>query len=150
VSLHRSAVVKIAVFVALVTALYFLGYWLIYRLGSATPLMLTVGLAAILTCLVTGKPIRSLGWSWGHWKYQWLSYLLPLGYVAAAYLLIWTLGFGGWYDAGFVSGLENDYNLESWSSPALLVLHFVLTASISFLLLLPSVLGEELVGHAAN
>lgn len=135
--------VTIGVFIALTVSLYAVGMWLVYRLGSATPLMLSVGAAAVLTCLVTNRGLRTLGWSWGNWHDQWLSYLLPLGYVAAAYCTIWALGLGGWYDADFVRERRESFNLSQWGDWQVIGLQFALTASVSFVGLLPSVLGEE-------
>jgi len=134
----------IGIFIALTIALYPVGFWLIFRLSSATPLMLSVGLAAILTCLITRTSLRSLGWHWGSWKFQSFSYFLPLGYAAVAYGLIWATGVGGWYDTAFVLEQKESYNLQGWSNAAVIVFQFLITASISFVLLLPSVLGEEL------
>ena len=46
----------------LTIALYFLGYWLIYRLEKATPLMLSVGVAILLTCYFRNIKLSTLGW----------------------------------------------------------------------------------------
>ena len=140
----KSPVNSIGVFLALVIVLYPLGYWLIFRLSSAIPLMLSVGLAAILTCLITRKSMRDLGWHWASWKFHGISYFLPLSYAALAYGLIWAFGVGGWYDSAFVLEQKESYNLGAWSNTAVIVFHFLLTATVSFILLLPSVLGEEL------
>jgi len=140
----KRPVLVISVFLILTVVFYFVGVWLIFRLSSATPLMLSVGLAAVVTCLVTGKELRTLGWRWGSWKIEWINYLLPLFYAALAYGLIWVLGFGGWYNTEFVQELKQNYNLTAWSDATIIGLHFVLTATVSFALLLPSVLGEEL------
>lgn len=134
----------IGVFLALTIVFYFAGVWLIFRLSSATPLMLSVGLAAIVTCLVSRKELRTLGWHWGSWKIQWLNYLLPLCYAALAYGFIWATGLGSWYDVDFVQVQKESYNLAAWSDAAVIGLHLLLTATVSFVLLLPSVLGEEL------
>ena len=106
--------------------------------------MLAVGVATILTCLVRQRSLANLGWGWGGWKYQWMSYLLPLAIACVAYLAIWGGGFGGWYNSGFVHQQMQDYNLSGWSDTNIIVFHFALTATYSFILLLPSVLGEEL------
>ncbi len=132
-----------AVFLLLVTCLYPLGVWLLLRFQRAAPLMLMVGLATIAACWICRRDLGSLGWRWGNWKYQWQSYLIPLAYVALAYAGIWVLGFGGWYDEAFVNELRADYMLEAWSDMSIIALHFVLTATVSFVLLLPGVLGEE-------
>ena len=127
----------IGLFLVLTVVLYTVGVWLIFRLGSATPLMLSVGLAAILTCLITRTNLRGLGWHWGSWKFQGLSYFLPLGYAFVAYGLIWASGVGGWYDPVFVLEQKESYNLGAWSDAAVIAFHFLMTATVSFVLLLP-------------
>lgn len=106
--------------------------------------MLAVGVATILTCLIRKRSLANLGWTWGSWKYQWMSYLLPLLIVFIAYLIIWGAGFGGWYNSEFVLQQTQDYNLVDWSAASVIVFHFFLTATYSFVLLLPSVLAEEM------
>ncbi|TGD76240.1 CPBP family intramembrane metalloprotease [Mangrovimicrobium sediminis] len=132
------------VFIFLVIVLYPLGIWLLLRYQGASPLMLTVGLAAISACLLCRRNPGTLGWHWGNWKYHYQSYLVPLLYATIAYIGIWVLDFGGWYAVGFVDELRQDYMLESWSDTSLIALHFVLTGTVSFVLLLPGVLGEEI------
>lgn len=130
-------------FLVLVVCLYPLGVWLLLRFQSASPLMLTVGLATIGACLVCSRDLGSLGWRWGDWQDQYLSYLVPLAYVAIAYAGIWVFGIGDWYDRSFVEELRAGYMLESWSDESIVALRFVLTGTVSFVLLLPGVLGEE-------
>ncbi len=132
-----------ATFLLLVACLYPLGIWLIFRFQSASPLMLTVGVAAVGACLICGRSLSKLGWRWGAWKYQYLSYFIPLSYIAVAYIALWVLGGGAWYDQAFVEEARSGYMLESWSDESIIALRFVLTATVSFLLLLPGVLGEE-------
>jgi len=132
------------VFFALLIVCTAIGYWLIFRLGRATPIMLGVGVATILTCLIRKHSLANLGWTWGSWKYQWMSYLLPLVIVFVAYLIIWVAGFGGWYNSEFVLQQMQDYNLVNWSAASVIIFQFFLTATYSFALSLPSVLGEEL------
>jgi membrane protease YdiL (CAAX protease family) len=106
--------------------------------------MLAVGVATILTCLIRKQNLSTLGWGWGSWKYQWMSYLLPLGIAFVAYLIIWIAGFGAWYNSEFVIQQTQDYNLNGWSETSVIIFHLALTATYSFVMLLPSVLGEEL------
>jgi len=142
--ISRESAINLVVFFVLLIACTALGYWLLFRLGRATPVMLSVGVATILTCLIRKKDLATLGWSWGGWKYQWLSYLLPLLIAFIAYLIIWVAGFGGWYNTEFVLQQMQDYNLANWNTASLIIFHFFLTATYSFVLLLPSVLGEEI------
>lgn len=142
--ISRDSAISLMVFFVLLIACTAVGYWLIFRLGRATPIMLAVGVATILTCLIRKRNLATLGWGWGSWKYQWMSYLLPLVIVFVAYLVIWVAGFGGWYDSEFVAQQMQNYNLSGWSDASVIVFHLMLTATYSFVLLLPSVLGEEL------
>lgn len=140
----KNSLVTLLLFVALTTAFYGIGYWLIYRLGKASPLMLSVGAAAVLTMILCKRDLRSLGWHWGPWKYQWMSYALPLAIVAIAYGLVWLSGAGGWYDTEHVAELREDYNLANWNDPGIIAFHFLLSATVAFALSLPAILGEEI------
>ena len=142
--ISRDSAISLVVFFVLLIVCTAVGYWLIFRLGRATPIMLSVGVATILTCLIRKRSLANLGWTWGSWKYQWMSYLLPLVIVFVAYLIIWIAGFGGWYNSEFVLQQMQDYNLVNWSATSVVIFHFFLTATYSFVLLLPSVLGEEM------
>ena len=140
----RDSIITLLVFLVLVVICTAAGYWLVFRLGRATPIMLAVGVATVLTCLIRKRDLASLGWGWGSWRYQWLSYLLPFIIALLAYLLIWTAGFGGWFDSAFVEEQKADYNLGAWSNAAIIVFHLLMTATFSFVLALPGVLGEEM------
>ncbi len=96
-------------FLLFVACLYPLGVWLLLRFQSASPLMLTVGLATIGACTVCRRDLGSLGWRWGNWKDHYVSFLVPLVYVAVAYVGIWVVGIGGWYDNSFVEELRVGY-----------------------------------------
>jgi len=143
-SAKRDALETVALFLLLVAIFYCLGYWLIFRLERATPLMLSVAVATIATCLIKKRRLADLGWEWGEHRMQWVSYLLPLSIVLIAYLLIWISGAGEWYNTDFVETKKNEYSLENWSDLSLIVFHFVLMATYSFVLSLPAAFGEEL------
>jgi len=132
--ISRDSIITLVVFFVLLIACTALGYWLLFRLGRATPVMLSVGVATILTCLLRKKDLATLGWGGWNWKYQWWSYLLPLAIATLAYLIIWVAGWGGWYNAEFVSQQMKDYNLGNWSDAGIITFHFLLTATYSFVL----------------
>jgi membrane protease YdiL (CAAX protease family) len=142
--ISKNSIITLSLFLVLTILFYFMGYWLIYRMGKATPLMLSVGVAAILTCLIRKRSLSTLGWGWGNWKYAWMSYLIPLVLIMIAYIIIWALGFGQWYDTAFIAEQKANYNLSHWSDFSVILFHVALTASIGFIFLLPSVLGEEI------
>lgn len=140
----NSALRNTAIFLILVSFCYGIGYWLIFRLERASPLMLSVALATIITCLLIKRPIASLGWHWGSWRDNQIAYFLPLGIWSIAYLFIWTLGFGGLYDNSFVVNLKDEYNLGGWGSLSIVALHLLITATYTVAISVPSIVGEEL------
>ena len=142
--ISRDSLTTLSTFAVLTVVLYFAGFWLIYRMGKATPLMLSVGVAALLTVMIRRRNFSSLGWSWGNSNYQWMSYLIPLILATCAYLIIWLLGFAGWYNVEAVNAMKGEYNISDWSNYQVIIFHFFITALISFIMVLPSVLGEEI------
>ena len=93
---------EIAVFLAL-TLVFSSVFWiLIINSGFQSKnamfyvfgLMWSPGVAAILTCLIFQKSLRPIGWRWGKTRYQLLSFFLPIVYAAAAYSIVWLVGWG--------------------------------------------------------
>ncbi|WND03844.1 type II CAAX endopeptidase family protein [Temperatibacter marinus] len=140
----QDTIITVSLFIALTALFHLIGFWLIFRLGKATPLMLSVGVAAIVTSLLRKQSLNTWGWSWGKWKYQWTSYLLPFFIIATAYAIIWITGVGGGYNETYIDHTREGYNLAEWNDASIIAFHFLITATITFLLALPSVLGEEI------
>lgn len=90
-----------------------------------TGVMWSPGLAAILTCLILGRPISSLPWRWGKWKWNWGAWALPIVYGLIIYLPVWLLGLGG-------SGFGNSETLSDWTNQLLGQPEPNLTAAIIF------------------
>ena len=111
---YRETTLTLLTFFLFVVVFYVLGYWLIFRMGQATPLMLSVGMATIATCLVRKISLAGLGWSWGRSNTQWLSYLIPLAIAFVAYLIIWLAGFGDFYNEEFLLEQKQNYNLDEY------------------------------------
>jgi membrane protease YdiL (CAAX protease family) len=111
----------------------------LYVLG----LMWCPGVAALLTCAIRGKPVSSLGWKW-KWRYQWLSYLIPIGYALAAYLVVWATGLGGVPNWKVVDALAKNGALSGLSRPALLVVFVLSTGTLGMITSIMSALGEEI------
>lgn len=106
-------------------------------------LMWCPGLAAILTCRLRGLRPAVLGWHWGRWRWQWLSYLVPMAYATIAYLLVWTTGLGIFGNAEFTGSLGK---VLGWTGPAWVQLpvYFLLLATVMILRAVCSGLGEEI------
>ncbi|MDG1905769.1 MAG: CPBP family intramembrane metalloprotease [Arenicella sp.] len=131
------------IFLLLTIVFYCVGYWLIFRLERASPLMMSVGLAAVVTCFLFKRPLSSLGLKWGDNRYQWISFLVPLAIAMLSYLIIWGLGFAE-FNSSFADTAREDYNLPGWSDTSIIAFHVLLTATFSLLLSIPSVFGEEI------
>lgn len=140
----KDTYITVATFLALVIVFYFFGFWLIFRMGQATPLMLSVGAATVVTCLIRKKSLDELGWKWGSWKIQWQSYLIPFFIALVAYLIIWSFGTGELYNSEFLADKKESYNLSDWNDINIFLFHLVLVSSIGFLTSIPSILGEEM------
>jgi uncharacterized protein len=111
----------------------------LYVLG----LMWCPGVSALLTCAIRGKPVSSLGWKW-NWRYQWLSYAIPIAYATAAYIVIWVTGLGGVPNWKVVDGLAKVAGLSTLSRPALLVVFVLSTGTLGLITSTVSALGEEI------
>ena len=78
--------------------------------------------AALLTCKILGRDVKSLAWKWGQPRYQVMSYLIPLGYATLTYAIVWLTRLGGFYNQQFVTAVGNRFGLgplPGWLSIAL-------------------------------
>ena len=57
--------------------------------------------AAILTCRILGRPLRTLGLATWNGLYVLIGYLIPIAYCLVASLSIWIFGFGGFPNTDF-------------------------------------------------
>lgn len=102
------------------------------------------GIAALLTCYLRGESAARLGWRWGAWRWQWLAYLVPLAYAAAAYAIVWSTGLGGFGNPEFVDGLGP---MLGWSGAPGWVnatAYFLLLGSVGLARSMANALGEEI------
>ncbi|WPQ62741.1 CPBP family intramembrane glutamic endopeptidase [Chitinophaga sancti] len=109
-----------------------------------TGMMWSPALSAFLTSLIIKRPISAMPWKWGEARYQLWSYLVPLLYSLAGYLIIWTVGWGKFYDPAFVGGVAESFGLEKLPKGFVIALYILLTASISMVRSVSSALGEEI------
>lgn len=109
-----------------------------------TGLMWCPGIAALLTCRLRGEGPGRLGWRWGAWRWPWLAYLVPLGYAAVAYAIVWGAGLGGFGNPQFLGKIG--HALGFGGAPAWLntAVYFVLLGSVGMVRSLSTALGEEI------
>jgi len=127
----------IGIFMALMLALSAVFDTLMAQRGAMSLLLVTgimwsSGIAAILTCLLLRRPIASLPWRWGAWRWNWLAWALPIGYGLVMYVPVWLLGLGG-------SGFPNAETLADFSSQ--IVSGDVNIAAVVFCVILMGTLG---------
>lgn len=149
-SSRREIRAGIFTYLACTFALSSIFYTLIIRAGHLAAghgfyvfgLMWCPGVAAILTCLIRRRPIRSLGWKW-KWRYQAASYLIPILYAGAAYGVVWATGLGGVPNHAVLDRFSKLGNANV--SPARALLVFVLaTGTLGMITSTASALGEEI------
>ena len=101
-------------------------------------------LAAVITILLFREDIAGLGWRWPSWRHARWALIIPLLYVLPAYLAIWVLGLGGFYNADFAATVSRDYGFGSAPASVGLVAYVLLTVTAGLVLSIARALGEEL------
>lgn len=142
----------IITFLALTFALSSLFYFLIIhtgKLGSGfglyvTGLMWCPGIAAVLNSLILGRKLSELGWQWGKAKYQLRSYLIPLLYAFITYLLIWSFGWGGFYNKDFVTEVATSFGWTQLPSGLIIILYFIFMGLFGIVGSAANAVGEEI------
>lgn len=141
----------IFVFLAIVTILSAVFHFAIVNLYPSRiyigGLMWCPAIAAMITLKLKGRPISSLDWNLGDWKYIRLSYFIPALYVSLTYLLIWIFAFGGLPNEEMVLdwatelGLIGIGNLEPVFA---VVIAVILLGTIGVIRAMATTLGEEI------
>jgi uncharacterized protein len=139
---------KVITFLVLTFALSSIFYYLIissrtFPTSYALGIMWCPGLAAIVTQLIFNRSLRGMGWKLGQGRYLLASYLLPLAYVAMAYLLIWLTGFGK-FDPAALEKFISEANGPSSTPFGVVGTYFVYMLTLGFLVNCFAVLGEEI------
>lgn len=111
-----------------------------YAIGS----MWGPGLAALLTCWLSGRPVGSLGWGWGRSRWQILSYLWPLGVCATTYGLVYAAGLGGFPNPMTIAALRKSLGWPNTATWTIVIGWFLLFATTGLVRSLAGALGEEI------
>jgi membrane protease YdiL (CAAX protease family) len=100
-------------------------------------------IAALVTCRLIGRSIRSLAWSWPETGYLSAAYFLPLAYTSVAYgaVCVWRLG--GW-NSELASVVAQEFGLHGLPPWGSLVLYLIFMATGGVILNLSTALGEEI------
>src|SRR5262245_34836513 len=119
------------------------------KLGSGygmyvTGLMWCPGISAIITSLLLKRKLSLLGWQLGETRFQFWSYLVPILYALVAYLIIWVVGWGKFYNEDTVKGVSSAFGFDKLPSGITIVLFFLFTGIYGMPLSVASAMGEEI------
>ncbi len=119
--------------------------------GSTPPLLMTgvmwsPGIAAIVTCLLMGRPIQGLPWRWGGWGWSFFAWGLPIAYGLAIYLPVWAFSLGGSSFGNEETLLAWSYSLTGQDNPNVVasVLYLIILGTIGMVAAASRALGEEI------
>jgi membrane protease YdiL (CAAX protease family) len=149
---NRGSWNRVGFFLLLTFAISSIFYALIIhagRLGAGRGLyvmglMWSPGLAGLICRYRFDGSLRNHGWTWGKWRYQLASYLIPIAYAAAVYVVVWITGLGGFYDGKFLGAQMADFGLDGLPSSLQLVFYIALVGTLGMPQSCSSALGEEL------
>jgi membrane protease YdiL (CAAX protease family) len=109
-----------------------------------TGVMWCPALAAVMTILVFRDDISALGLRWCSWRYIRWALIIPVLYVLPAYLAVWVLGLGGFYNADFAATVTRDYGFAGAPAAVGLIGYVLLTMTAGVIIAIARALGEEL------
>ena len=148
---HKKTWQTLFIFLTLVTLISALFHYAIIALYPSRiyigALMWSPAVAAILTLKLTGRPIASLPWNWGRWKYIRLSYWVPALYVLLTYLLIWIFHLGGLANTQMILEWAEEIGLVGIGtlSPVVsIIVAVVLMGTVGVIRAMATTLGEEI------
>ena len=104
-------------------------------------------IAAFITLKIKGRPISSLHWDWGNWKYIRLSYFVPALYVVVTYMLIWLFGLGGLPNVQMAIEWAEEIGLVGIGtlSPTIsVIVAVILLGTVGVIRAMATTLGEEI------
>lgn len=101
-------------------------------------------LATIVTLKLTGRKMSELAWNFGKSKYLWGSYLIPLLYSLAAYLIIWSTGWGDFYNISFVINTAHEFGWDALPHWMFIIIFFIMNGVIGMFASISTALGEEI------
>ena len=141
----------ILIFLAAVTVLSSIFHYAIVNLYPSRiyigGLMWCPALASIITLKIKGRPVSSLNWNWGSWKYIRLSYFIPALYGLLTYILIWIFGFGSIANQETILNWAEEIGLigiGALNPTALVIIAVILLGTVEVIRASATTLGEEI------
>lgn len=141
----------IFIFLAILTGISSLFHYAIVNLYPSRMyiggLMWCPAIATLMTLKLKGRPIASLHWDWGNWKYIRLSYFVPAIYVSITYVLIWLFTLGGLPNKEIIMEWAKELGLigiGTLQPTFALIIAIILLATVGVVRAMATTLGEEI------
>ncbi|MBU6122673.1 CPBP family intramembrane glutamic endopeptidase [Hymenobacter siberiensis] len=133
----------------LLTALFDITSVLLKVSGNAERLFTTAAMwcptiAALLTKYIFKEKISGLLWQWSKTKYLVTAFFIPILYSLIAYSVIWSVGFGKFYNSDFVKEIGVSFGISSLSSGWIIFLFVLMTGTFGIFRSASDALGEEI------
>ena len=143
---------RVTFFLLLTAALSSIFYYLIIHAGRVgagrglyvTGLMWSPGVAGLVTRYRYERSLRNHGWGWGTTRLQLSSYLLPIAYALAVYVVVWVTGLGGFYNQSFLNSQSADFGWPALPAALRLMMYVVFAGTLGMPRSCATALGEEL------
>ncbi len=136
------------IFVVLTAVLSSIFYIIINVTGSLTlwvfGLMWMPALAAVLTCVIIGRPLRFLGGSRWSTKYVVIAYIVPILYCLAMFGFAWIFGFGGVPNVDNVHTTTKALGVDGLPDGAQIVIFIAVLSTLGLVSEVGPALGEEI------
>jgi membrane protease YdiL (CAAX protease family) len=112
------------------------------RIPLVICIMWSPGISAIITKLICDHNLRNMGWGWGKWRFQLLSYFLPAVLSLIVYGVAWISGIGELSVSQFVKiGNKKFFSPDSGNEFITILL---MSMSLGFLKSFTTAFGEEI------
>jgi uncharacterized protein len=146
---RRDAIKAIILFISITFFLSAIFIGAMLKLGAmeilyVTAVMWMPTVGALLTCRILGRPVSSLPWRWGKWRWNFGAWALPLVAGLLAYGLVWTLGIGGFPNRETVADWATRFGLGDAATAIVITVGVVMLATAGIVGTLSRALGEEI------
>lgn len=148
---RKKAWQTIMLFLALVFALTSPFHFAIVKLYPSRiyvgAIMWCPAIAAFITLRIKGRPISSLNWNWGDWKYIRLSYFIPALYATITYVLIWLFGLGNLATEEVITDWGKElglFGIRTLNPSSITIIAIILLGTVEVIRASATTLGEEI------
>src|SRR6476646_723686 len=100
-------------------------------------------LSAFITTIFLCRKFSAFGWRPGKVKYLLFSFAVPIVYSFISYIIIWSAGWGTFYNGEFVHNVAATYGWKNYSDSSVMLLYLLRTVVFGMIINSVAALGEE-------